>query len=80
MTERLSQTRTKRVDFEWRFCLYRARLFQEDGDSLIFCPLHGDEFGLGWRSSKACKYSLHDRKQKPTRGVTKRLSEEVCQK
>lgn len=74
------KTTAKGVDFEWRLCLYRAGLFQEDGDCLTICPLHRDEFGLGWRPSKACKYPLHDSKQKPTRGITKRLSEEIYQK
>ena len=74
------KTTAKGVDSEWRLCLYRAGLFQEDGDCLTICPLHRDEFGLGWRPSKACKYPLHDSKQKPTRGITKRLSEEIYQK
>ena len=58
------KTTAKGVDFEWRLCLYRAGLFQEDGDCLTICPLHRDEFGLGWRPSKACKYPLHDMQTK----------------
>ena len=68
------------VEVEWKLCLYRAGLFDEAGESLTICPLHRDEFGLGWRPSKVCKYPLHDSKQKPIRGVTLRMSLEIHRK
>jgi len=74
------KTTSEGVDFEWKLCLYRVGLFHDDGDYLTICPLHRDELGLAWRPSKACRYPLHDSKQKPTRGVTKRMSEEIYQK
>ena len=39
------------------FCLLRVGLFGEGGDSFAIYPHQRDEFGLGWRTSKACKYS-----------------------
>ena len=74
------KTTAQDIDGEWKLCLLRVGLFHENGDSLTICPLHRDEFGFGWRPSKACKYPLHDSKQKPVRGVTKRMSEEIFNK
>ena len=68
------------VKVEWKLCLLRVGLFDEEGDSFTICPLHRDEFGLGWRPSKTCKHPMHDSKQKPQRGVTKRMSEEIYSK
>ena len=67
----------KNGKLDWPKC---APTFQEDEDCLTICPLHRDEFGLGWRPSKARKYPLHDSKQKRTSGINKRLSEEIYQK
>ena len=55
-----------------RRCWGGIGFFDETGDSLTICPLHRDEFGLGWRPSKAYKHPLHGSKQKPVRGVTLR--------
>ena len=74
------KTTSAGVEVEWQLCLYRAGLFDEVGDSLTICPLHRDEFGLGWRPSKVCKHPLHDSKQKPVRGVTLRMSQEIQRK
>lgn len=74
------KTTSAGVEVEWQLCLYRAGLFDEAGDFLTICPLHRDEFGLGWRPSKVCKYPLHDSKQKPVRGVTLRMSKEILSK
>ena len=42
---------------EWKLCLLRVGLFGEEGVFLLlFYPHQRDEFGLGWRPSKACKY------------------------
>ena len=68
------------VEVEWKLCLFRVGLFDEEGDSFTICPLHRDEFGLGWRPSKVCKHPMHDSKQKPQRGVTKLMSEEILRK
>lgn len=62
---------------EWQLCLLRIGLFEENGDSFTICPLHRDEFGLGWRPSKICKHPLHDCKQKPAKGVTSDMSMEI---
>ena len=74
------KTTSEGVDVEWKLCLLRVGLFVEEGDSFTICPRHRDEFGLGWRPSKACKYPIHDSKQKPTRGVTRRMSQEIYSK
>ena len=74
------KTTSAGVEVEWQLCLYRASLFDEAGDSLTICPLHRDEFGLGWRPSKVCKHPLHDSKQKPVRGVTLLMSQEIQSK
>ena len=74
------KTTSAGVEVEWQLCLYRAGLFDEAGDSLTICPLHRDEFGLGWRPSKVCKHPLHDSRQKPVRGVTLRMSQEIQRK
>ena len=37
-------------------CLLRVGLFGEGGDSFAIYPHQRDEFGLGWRTRKACKY------------------------
>lgn len=65
------------VENEAKLCLARAGLFEESGDTLTICPLHRDEFGLGFRPSKSCKYPLHDCKQKPTRGISRQISQDV---
>ena len=39
-----------------KLCLLRVGLFGEEGDSFAIYPYQRDEFGLGWRPSKACKY------------------------
>lgn len=54
--------------------------FDESADLLTICPLHRHEFGLGWRPSRVCKFPLHDCKQKPTRPVTRRMSQEIFDK
>ena len=74
------KTTSAGVEVKWQLCLYRAGLFHEAGDSLTICPLHRDEFGLGWRPSKVCKHPLHDSKQKPVRGVTLLMSQEIQSK
>lgn len=71
------KTPSSEVEVEWKLCLFRVGLFDEEGDSFTICPLHRDEYGLGWRPSKVCKYPMHDNKQKPQRGVTKRMSQEI---
>ena len=74
------KTTSADVEVESQLCLYRAGLFDEAEDSLTICPLHRDEFGLRWRPSKVCKHPLHDSKQKPVRGVTLRMSQEIQRK
>ena len=74
------KTTSAGVEVEWQLCLSRAGLFEEAGESFTICPLHRDEFGLGWWPSKVCKHPLHDSKQKPVRGVTLRMSQEIQSK
>ena len=49
--ERMLQNQIRWCWGEMDVCIYRADLFDETGDSLTICPLHRDEFGLGWRQS-----------------------------
>lgn len=63
---------------EWELCLFRAGIFhQEHADTMTICPIHRNQFGLGWRPSRTCKHPAHTCKQKPVRGVTKRISIEI---
>ena len=50
------KTTSKGVKVEWKLCLLRVGLLGEEGDSFAIYPHQRDEFGLGWRLSKACKY------------------------
>ena len=50
------KTTSEGVKVEWKLCLLRVGLFGEVGDSFAIHPHQRDEFGLGWRPSKACKY------------------------
>jgi len=43
---------------EWKLCPYRADLFDEAGESLTMCPLHRDEFGLGWQKRNEVSVSV----------------------
>ena len=72
-------TTSEGVDAEWKLCLLRVA-FVEEGDSFTICPSHRDKLGLGWRPTKACKYPMHDRKQKPTKGVTRHMSQAIYSK
>ena len=76
------KTTAEGVDFEWRLDLpLQSRTLPRRRRLSNYLSLTDrDEFGWGWGLSKACKYPLHDSKQKPTRGVTRLLSDEICQK
>ncbi|RMX36786.1 hypothetical protein pdam_00009007 [Pocillopora damicornis] len=50
------------VEEDGKFCLARVGLFDERGEDLTICPEHRNEFGLGWRPSKVCKYPEHQSK------------------
>ena len=45
------KTTSEGVKVEWELCL--------PGDSFAIYPHQRDEFGLGWRPSKACKYPIY---------------------
>lgn len=47
------------VEEDGKLSLARVGLFEECGEDLTICPEHRNEFGLGWRPSKVCKYSEH---------------------
>lgn len=71
-------TSSKDVKDECELILLRAGLFKsESTDEMTICPLHRDHFGLGWRPSRVCKHPMHNCKQKPARGVTRRISLEI---
>ena len=57
------KTSREGVEEDGKLCLARVGLFDECGDFTI-CPAHRNEFGLGWRPSKVCKYPEHQNKQK----------------
>lgn len=59
------------VEEDGKLCLARVGLFDECGEDLTICPTHRNEFGLGWRPSKVCKYPEHQSKQKPYRGISR---------
>ena len=50
------------VEEDGKYCLARVGLFDERGEDLTICPEHRNEFGLGWRPSKVCKYPEHQSK------------------
>lgn len=59
------------VEEDGKLCLARVGLFDECGEDLAICLTHRNEFGLGWRPSKVCKYPEHQSKQKPYRGISR---------
>ena len=57
------------VEEDGKLCLGRVGLFDGCGEDLTICSTHRNEFGLGWRPSKVCKYSEHQSKQKPYKDI-----------
>ena len=68
------KTSWKGVEEDGKLCLASVGLFDECGEDLTICPEHRNEFGLGWRPSKVCKYPEHQSKQKPYRGISREMS------
>ena len=47
---------------------------------LLFAPAKEMNSGLSGDRAKRAEYPMHDSKQKPTRGVTRRMSQEIYSK
>ena len=65
------------VEEDGKLCLACVGLFDECGEDLTICPEQRNEFGLGGRPSKVCKYPEHQSKQKPYRGITSEMSRKI---